>query len=86
VIKNPKHLDKVLTAVLAKKCTGTGNVYRWAENMNNDRIVAEFTDGDVEILVHCKSRDIFMVGGEWVRHVVRQLLVAHGEIKVPGQL
>jgi hypothetical protein len=78
VIKNPKHLDKVLTAVLAKKCTGTGNVYRWAQPGAGHKVLAEFTDGDVTILVPYRitSPD----------EIVRQLLVAHGEIKVPGQL
>jgi hypothetical protein len=82
-VKLPRRLDKDLTAALAARCTGTGNVYRWGKDMELDTVIAEFADGDVEISTNTEDHG-FRHG--WKELVVRQLLVAHGEIRVPGQL
>ena len=79
MIKNPKHLDYMLTNLLHARCTGTGAVYRYAVS-GGYSIVGEFCDADVAIKI---------TASDWERDImgaIDQLLIAHGEIKVPGQL
>lgn len=86
MIKGPDNRDQVLSLALNAKCKGTGSVY--TEHLPfeiADLVLAEFSDGDVEINIYAfelekvKARDV-------AAFIVRQLLTAHGEIKVPGQL